>query len=691
MVTTKTTQELVSDVKVQFVQNVEGFNDMNIGSALDLYTTAMCQELEVYYTQLQTLENNAFIDTSTGSYLDQLGSEAGVTRKTGTQSAGYITFYRTSPAASDFVIPSGSQVSTQPNSTETQYVFQTTADATFSAVITGETKTFVSGIYDYKLSSRLISSMTSVTGTASSAAKTFVLNTDYQLVSVTNSDVADTSTITLIESCDAITGWAATGASSTTPYVTSTKQEGSYSLVLDKNLTTGAIAGFTKTLGSTKDLSLYKSYVYAYIADTTTLNKIKYVNIYLGINGSVSNAFKFVFPKSVLAVGWNKLTLDYLNATTLLGIPNIGVINHLKFEYETNNSSDTTSGVIFMDFWHMVSTESYTGNIIRFLTSGTVPDTNTVVTSAYVPLSKDILCTSVIVGTGNNVTVNKINYKISNLVNIDNVNNYVSMTGGTNIEDDSTYRTRILSGSTLNDVATVSAITSNVTALNFIANAAVTDLPTINTTNEAIVYSSAQAEYSVINKVAIDDATFKISNTSGGAANYTKGTDYFINSKQNIEWISTGSKPSNGATFYVTYNSKRLGYFNILVSGMGGALTPAQLTTVQTTIDSVKSAGILYNLSQPTSVPVAVTATITAKTGYSTATAILAATTAITNYINSLGIGIGASVQYSSVVTAIMEQASIANVNVSDIGGGGKNDYTISSSQKASNGTHVVS
>lgn len=490
MVTTKSVEEIVSDVKVKFVQNIEGFNDMNVGSALDMFTTALAEELNLYYGQLQTLENNAFVDTSTGTYLDQLGSEAGVPRKTGELAEGLITFYRTTPASSDFTITAGSQISTQPNTSETQYVFQTLADATFTATVSGETKTFKNGIYDYKLGRRLVNSVTSLTGTASSVAKTFVLNTDFQLVSVTNSDIVDSTTLTLIDNCDATTGWAASGSSSTTPYLFATKYEGVYSLSLDKNLTTSAIANFYKTI-VTKDLSAYKSYVYVYIADVTTLNKIKYVYAYLG-NSGVSNAFRFTFPKSQLTTGWNKLSLDYLNNATLLGLPNIGTVNYIQMSVETNNTSDTfTSNLLAMDFWYTANVESYSGNIIRFLTSGTLPDNATTITSSYVPLSIDILCDAVEVGAGYNVTQNKINYKISNLVNVDNVNNYVSLTGAVNIETDDEYRLRIQAGSSIADVSTISAIKSNIEALSYVESASISDLPTVSVANEAMVFYTA--------------------------------------------------------------------------------------------------------------------------------------------------------------------------------------------------------
>jgi hypothetical protein len=44
----------------------------------------------------------------------------------------------------------------------------------------------------------------------------------------------------------------------------------------------------------------------------------------------------------------------------------------------------------------------------------------------------------------------------------------------------------------------------------------------------------------------------RISNTNGGAANYTAGVDYQLTGNQ-IEWIVTGARPANGATYYVVY------------------------------------------------------------------------------------------------------------------------------------------
>lgn len=64
-------------------------------------------------------------------------------------------------------------------------------------------------------------------------------------------------------------------------------------------------------------------------------------------------------------------------------------------------------------------------------------------------------------------------------------------------------------------------------------------------------------------------AIVRISNTQGGASNYTVNVDYRLTGNQ-VEWIAGGSRPSNGATYYVVYD-----YQKTMVSGADFLLTAA--------------------------------------------------------------------------------------------------------------------
>lgn len=687
MVNIKTTEELVSEVKYNFVVNIDTFNDMNVGSALDVYTTSICQEINVLYDSIQTLEDNAFIDTSEGTYLDQIGLEAGFVRNPGSKASGTITFLRNSPATTDFIIPANSQISTQPNEFNEQIVFETTISTTFKSVIVDETQNYLDGIFFYKPSQRDYENLTSITGTYSSSPYTFVVDSDFQITDVVDKKVIDISTLNTLDDCEATTDWTTTGVASATTTNATIYRQGTKALDLLKSNTSSTSFGYEKTLGSVEDLSVGDVFMYVYIADFTTLAKLDTITLYLGNSGAITNSFELEFEASELNVGWNILNFPYSSQFVIRnGIPNIAIINHLRIDIESLNITDTFStGELLMDFWYNAEYNVWSGQAIEWLPTGTKPDTGTELKYSYTPLSVDITCTGVEVGTDYNVNKNTVIYKISNLTNIDGLTNYEAFTGGVAIESDDAFRERIKEGNAIDDVATVSALEATVKTLSFVKTVSVIDLPVVSVTNEEHTYNSSITTYGTYQQVPIDNTNLTIGDTPGGS-DYTKDVDFILTANGEIEWQGV-STPTDTNPFYLDYDRYKLGYFNVLVTGVSGTLSASQLTEIENLLDEKKSAGILYTITQPTEISIAVEVTPTISAGYTSTTVKEDVATAIENYIFTLDIG--EDVLIAKLIQTIMAVEGVSNVVINDVNGGVV-DITIDSDEIAINGTHTV-
>lgn len=103
-------------------------NDVDLTSSSPLY-----QLLRIFAFELTTLWQTAedvfygnFISTASGSQLDGIADNFGITRNAATYASGTVTFSRSSPADKDYTIPQGTVVQTNPY-TEPVYRFETTS------------------------------------------------------------------------------------------------------------------------------------------------------------------------------------------------------------------------------------------------------------------------------------------------------------------------------------------------------------------------------------------------------------------------------------------------------------------------------------------------------------------------------------------------------------------------------------
>lgn len=685
----KTVAEIANTIKINMVTNVDGINDANIGSVLDQFTTAFSEELEAQYNDLDTIYNSTRISTATGTDLEELGSLLGTDRDSGSTSSGVVTFVRNSPANTDFIISSGAIVSTQPGTDITDYKFTTDTTTTFYASLIDETQVFVNGIYEYKANQRFIDSISEITGTVSAAPNTFTQNTDYTLVQGYTDIIVDIDSYELVDNCETA-DWTQADEADAETLNASVYYQGSNALNLLKAGTTTTLMSYSKVLGSTVDLSSKSTFFEIYINAQGTLDKISSIVGIIGSGSSITNSYSKTFNNIDLQVGWNKVYIDLNSNNINQGTPDSGNLDYLKIIINIVNISDTfTSGQLVMDHWFGAEYDnSGTKDIIQFDKTQTLPDTSTNISTDYIPLSVDINVTADTVGLDFNVQTGKIIYKITNISNIDRIYNYSAFIGGDDIETDTEYKVRIQSASDLENTATVSAIKANVEALSYVGSVSIEDIPETTATEEVITYNTGTDKYSLINQVAIDDVNLTIGNTTG-ASDYTKDTDFELTINNEIDWSIGGTNPVDTNLFYTNYHYNKLGHFNVTVVGHTGALTATQLTEVTTTVDSLKSAGIIATVIEPSYVSVSVTEALTIDTNYDSTTVKENVDLAIQSYIDNLGIG--DDVLLAGVITASMGVSGVTNVSVTDIESGGASDFTITTTQSAINGTHTIS
>jgi uncharacterized phage protein gp47/JayE len=692
---------IINDIIINVVDNVSDITDANVGSILRQLIESISIELDELYTQLNNVYEGTRVDTATGEDLEQIGKIVGINRKTGTQALSNVSFIRNSPATSDFTISSGLIISTQPNTGDTQYRFLTSSNTTFYSSITDEEVEFKEGIYDYRLSERFIGETSSVniTGLTSSSTTTYIINTDFGIVEDYNNFLVNVSTIVEIDDCDATTDWNESDDAQATTTSTD-KKEGTNSLNLGKNGTSTVNATYSKTLGSVVNGSNKDLVLWLYITDTTTLNKIKNVKLWIGSGGSITNSYEFVIQNSTLATGWNMYRLQTSTASTIKNSnPNASSYNYLRIKLITNNTTDTiTLGNVKMDYWHFATTESYEGDIIRWTDDGTKPDDGSDVEVDYTPLSREVECVAEFVGSDYNVGRKKIVYQVSNIANINNVSNYTVMSGGTDEEVDVDLKQRILYATELKGKATSESIRQAILGVNGVASCTVDDLPLRSATSENHLFSSATTTYQLDREVLyLNSATSPTNITIAGTASststlFTYGTDYSAVYDSNgvitseIEWQSGGTSPDDTTVFFVDYEYNWLGHAIAFVSGTENPIPSSVETNVLSAIEESRSAGITVSLTTPSIVTIDVTCSISADSGsgYTYNDLYENVGLAIEEYIDNLEVG--EDVYLAQLYRVITGVVGVENVTITTPA----SDTVISSSEIARSGTITV-
>jgi uncharacterized phage protein gp47/JayE len=672
--TIKEQENIINDMLVDIVTNVTKVNDLNTGSVLRTLTESLAQEIYYQYQQMQNIYDGTRISTAEGDDLDNLGTIVGITRTEGNQAEVDVTFERESTVSSDFTIPAGTIVSTQPNSSLGQLKFVTLADGTFDASITDEEVTFNNGFYNYKLSERKIGDIITLTATVSSSSEDLTKGSDFSIVEDFEGYLPDNSDITTIDDCETADWSDSTDATADALNSTNYK-EGSNSIDLGKSGTASIDAYYSKTLASVKSITNKQVFFWFYIKDATELAKFDNLKIRLSSDTTPTNNYYEFTLNDSLETGWNYYVLDYTQTgdRTRTGSPNTDQIKSLRIHIETNNTTDTiTSGDIGMDFWFISEAEYYRGDIIQFNDAETIPDDGTTFYIDWKPLSVDITCQAEEIGEEYNLSQDVIIYKVSTISSINTINNYVSSSGGQDEESDTDYRARIQNAAAVAGNATTTALEQSILAIPGVNSVLVNDLPEKSSTDEPHVYNSSVDLYKLNNEiVTLDDSSsptnFDIKDSAGGSSAYTYGTDYTVDTDTSeIDWSVGGTNPTSGNFFYVDYDYNWLGHVEIIVAGEASPISSDVQSDVDDAINETKAAGIQVTWTEPTINYINITSTVTVDTdaGYNSSTVKTEVQTAVINWLNAMEIG--EDVLISEYINTVMNIDGVSNVSITN-------------------------
>lgn len=165
------------------------------------------------------------------------------------------------------------------------------------------------------------------------------------------SDYSSEETITIIESCDSITGFTTSGGTTPTTDTTNYK-EGTASINTGKSQTGTNIAQYYKTITSFNGINKF-IYLWVYITNLSEIKEFNGILLLIG-NNSANYTYKY-FSRSQLQIGWNLIGYDIKNGTTF-GNFDISAIDYFEFRIVTTNASDTiTHGNIKIDKLHTIN------------------------------------------------------------------------------------------------------------------------------------------------------------------------------------------------------------------------------------------------------------------------------------------------------------------------------------------------
>lgn len=132
----KVKEQLVNDIITKFKSKAGDNIDFSDGEPLKTLIEAIAQEMDIQYWQLENIEKSSYIDSAENDDLTELVKIIGVERKGAIKSVGEVTFLRETPALQDYVIPTGTIVSTYPDNDNFSIQFKTTEQ---KSILTGGT------------------------------------------------------------------------------------------------------------------------------------------------------------------------------------------------------------------------------------------------------------------------------------------------------------------------------------------------------------------------------------------------------------------------------------------------------------------------------------------------------------------------------------------------------------------------
>ncbi|MFA5795456.1 MAG: DUF2341 domain-containing protein, partial [Candidatus Brocadiia bacterium] len=160
---------------------------------------------------------------------------------------------------------------------------------------------------------------------------------------------------TLVDSCDANTGWSKGGAAGNITATTSIYKEGTGALTMSKTGTDNADSYMEKTISATNMQNKYIN-LWLYISDSTALGKINKVELFIMESGYVWYIYKTPITPSTLKVGWNLISFNTASPTGSHGTPDLTSVTKIRIDVDTNNIADTfANDEIIIDYWFLTT------------------------------------------------------------------------------------------------------------------------------------------------------------------------------------------------------------------------------------------------------------------------------------------------------------------------------------------------
>lgn len=667
-ITYKTQFELTDEVILNLIESGL-ITDFNVGSVNRIIIDSINYSISIdgyedsIYNQIKFIDESRNIDTSTGVYLEQLGSLVGVQRDVGAESSGIVTFRVNNDLTDNLVIAENTQISTSPNDPDGQKIFVVSENTFFFKTITDETHKFIDGIFNYRLNQRFYQTVSNFTATKGGSVVVLTQNTDFEIDEYEGYLHKIDGDYEIVDTFDATTGWT-NNDSAGVSVDTSLEKEGTGCLNVGKSDTGANNFHISKTITEI-NISAKIPSLWIYIHNTTELNKIKDIVVYLG-NSTITNSNQFRILRRNLEVGFKQYFLDFLEKEN--GIVENTEIDFVRIQFNYFNSGDTTTlGNLKLDFMICSDYEYYRGNVIKII-EAEKPDHDTNMLITYNPRSVEVNCVSEEIGVNQNVSSDKIINKItfSPVMNqINNINNYEKFENGRDLQNDEELRENIKKAAESPGSASLIAIKNSIESLAFVRNVSVIDRPQIEILNEPIVFNSSVDNYRLNVQIPfLDNETtptnISISNSFGGVANYVYGTDYELSNGE-IVWLA-GTKPTNGNTFFVNYESRELAKANLIISGLVSFST-TEKQEIETLIEEKKPLGCSITWQEPTITQVNVTVEVTLKDDFTFTTELeQKITNKIFTYINTLNIG--EDVIINKIIGEIISINEVLDVNV---------------------------
>ncbi len=277
------------------------------------------------------------------------------------------------------------------------------------------------------------------------------------------------------------------------------------------------------------------------------------------------------------------------------------------------------------------------------------------------------------VGEIYNVSSGVIQYQTTPIVYVESVDNYSVFTNGVDIESDELLRTKIIGRASTPGKATRSAIVNSVMDISGVTSATLIDRPFQTILTEPQVFHSGIDTYKLNNEVPFaSKSTTSVHDTADPypiVPDYEYGVDYIINVDGEIEWLSGGSTPLDGAVFYVCYMVNQLGRAQLIVSGTTYPISSAVSTEIEDTIEKTKPAGVIVTWREPFVLSVNIVCSIVVNNtgGYNETTVKNQVDNAIVGWLNTHTID--ESLKISEFYSIVMGVPGVINVVLNDWNG----------------------